>query len=195
MSERLYQFRFDQAGDRLEFSPPQDVTPPDFQSGRFSIRGRDITPRISFNPNTELGRFVREITTAYQVTCPGNAAEYLQQNVFNPFEECRQEELWALCLNTRNRITHDAMIYRGSVNTSLIRIAELFRPPILVNSTCLIISHCHPSGDPAPSPEDVHVTSKVVAAGELLGIEVLDHLIIAGDRWVSLKEQNLGFSF
>lgn len=194
MSERLYQLRFDQAGQQLEIGLPQDVTPSTFNSERFSIRGRDITPRISFNPNTEAGRFVREITTPYQVTSPAHAARYLQENVFNPFEACRQEELWALCLNTKNRITHDAMIYRGNVNSSVIRIAEVFRPAIILSATAMIVAHCHPSGDPTPSPEDANVTHCIAEAGELLGIELLDHLVIGDRCWASLKERGLGFS-
>ena len=69
----------------------------------------------------------------------------------------------------------------------------MFRPAIRDNSVAIIVVHNHPSGDPTPSPEDVAVTSQLRDAGELLGIEVLDHVILAGRRHVSLKEQGLGF--
>lgn len=193
MAERLYQFRFDLYENRLELSVPEDVTPDGFHTTGFSFIGRDIAPRIAFNSNTTLGRFVREITTPYQVTDPARAAKYLQQNVFTPFKQCQQEELWTLCLNAKNRITHDAMIYRGNVNTSIIRPAELFHLAVLTNAPAIILAHNHPSGDPTPSPEDVQVTTAISAAGELLGVEVLDHLIIGDDKWVSLKEESLWF--
>ncbi|MDX1520385.1 MAG: JAB domain-containing protein, partial [Anaerolineae bacterium] len=84
-------------------------------------------------------------------------------------------------------------VYVGNVNSSIIRVAEVFRDAVRHNATALILAHNHPSGDPTPSPEDVNVTRSVVAAGNLLGIEVLDHLVIGHQRFVSLKERGLGF--
>ena len=85
-------------------------------------------------------------------------------------------------------------VYHGSLNTSLIRVGELFREAIKVNAAALIVAHNHPSGDPSPSPEDVAVTRALVEAGKLLDIDVLDHLVIGRYRFVSLKERGLGFS-
>ena len=84
-------------------------------------------------------------------------------------------------------------IYRGSLNTSLIRLGEIFRPAIEAPAAALIMAHNHPSGDPAPSPEDVSVTRMAVEAGKLLDISVLDHLIIGQGTFTSLKERGLGF--
>lgn len=80
------------------------------------------------------------------------------------------------------------------LNTSLIRVGEVFREAVKVNAAGLIVVHNHPSGDPSPSPEDVAVTRALIEAGKLLDVDVLDHLVIGRHRFVSLKERGLGFS-
>ncbi len=106
-----------------------------------------------------------------------------------------QEHLRVLLLNTKNHVlgTHD--VYHGSLNTVGVRIGELFREAIRRNSNALALIHNHPSGDPSPSPEDIALTREAVAAGALLDIEVLDHVIIGTGEpgYVSLKERGLGF--
>lgn len=105
-----------------------------------------------------------------------------------------QEHLYVILLDTRNRVLCPPLeIYHGSLNTSLIRVAEVFRDAIKLNAASMIVAHNHPSGDPAPSPEDVAVTRALVEAGKLLDIEVLDHLVIGRHRFTSLKERGLGF--
>jgi DNA repair protein RadC len=104
-----------------------------------------------------------------------------------------QEHLVVITLDTKNRILSKETLYIGNVNTSVIRISEVLRPAIRQNAPAILISHNHPSGDPSPSPEDVHITRQIVEAGRLMGIEVLDHLIIGQQRYVSLKERGLGF--
>jgi DNA repair protein RadC len=81
----------------------------------------------------------------------------------------------------------------GSLNASHIRVAEIFRDAIKRNCAAVIVAHNHPSGDPSPSPEDVGVTRQLIEAGDLLSIEVLDHLIVGQHRFVSLRERGLGF--
>jgi DNA repair protein RadC len=104
-----------------------------------------------------------------------------------------KEELWVLLLNARNHLLRRVKVYLGSVNTSMIRIAEVFQPAVRAGAAAVIVMHNHPSGDPSPSPEDVAVTRAMVEAGRLLDVEVLDHLIIGGGRYVSLKSKGLGF--
>ncbi|MBI4282662.1 MAG: DNA repair protein RadC [Chloroflexi bacterium] len=104
-----------------------------------------------------------------------------------------QEELRVLLLNTKNQVLATHQVYRGNVNTSLIRVSELFRMAVRENCPAIIVAHNHPSGDPAPSPEDVEVTRDIVKGGQLLNIEVLDHIIIGRQGYVSLKERGLGF--
>jgi DNA repair protein RadC len=104
-----------------------------------------------------------------------------------------QEELRVVLLNTRNQVLGVHTVYRGSVNTSLVRVGELFREAVRRNCPALVLAHNHPSGDPAPSADDVAMTRQAVQAGRLLDIEVLDHLVIAQQCFVSLKERRLGF--
>ncbi len=104
-----------------------------------------------------------------------------------------QEELWVILLNTRNSVIDIAQVYRGSLNSSQVRVGELFRTAIRRNAAAVIVVHNHPSGDPTPSPDDVAITRAILQAGKLLDIEVLDHLVIGGGRYVSLKERGLGF--
>ena len=104
-----------------------------------------------------------------------------------------QEELRVVLLNTKNQVMAIPRVYKGSVNTSLIRIGELFREAVRQNCPALVVVHNHPSGDPTPSADDVRVTEQMVEAGKLLEIEVLDHLVLGHQRYVSLKERGLGF--
>ena len=102
-----------------------------------------------------------------------------------------QEQLRVLLLDTRNHVLGQRVVYQGNVNSSVIRPAEVFRPAVIESAPSIIISHNHPSHDPTPSPEDVSITRELVEAGKLLGIDLLDHVVIGGDRWVSLKERKL----
>ena len=105
-----------------------------------------------------------------------------------------QEHLRVMLLDTRNQLKKTAEVYRGSLNSSLIRIGEVFREAVRSNAAAIVVVHNHPSGDPTPSPEDVAVTRAIVDAGELLDIEVLDHLVIGKGQYVSLKARGLGFN-
>jgi len=84
-------------------------------------------------------------------------------------------------------------VYVGSLNASLIRVGEVFKEPLRLNSASIIVAHNHPSGQPDPSPEDELITRQIVEAGKLLSCEVLDHLIIGQGRWLSLRQKGLGF--
>lgn len=141
-----------------------------------------------------LGRFVRRVSENISVRSPFDAANYLQERVFYPFRDFTQEELWVLLLNVKNRITYDAMVYRGAIDQVTMRIAEIYQAPVRFNARNIIVSHCHPSGDPTPSPEDVAATSIMFQAGRLLDIALLDHIIVGQDSFVSLKERGLGFA-
>lgn len=105
----------------------------------------------------------------------------------------RQEQVRIILLDSGRRVIAIPTVYIGTLNTSVLRVSEIFREAITRNSPALILAHNHPSGDPAPSPEDIELTRTLVAAGNLLDIQVLDHLIIGQPRWTSLKEMGLGF--
>lgn len=98
-------------------------------------------------------------------------------------------------LDTRNRVITTVTVYVGSLNTSVIRVGELFREAIRLNAAGVIIAHNHPFlGYLLPSPEDVSVTRHIIQAGQMLDIEVLDHVVIGRQRFVSLKERGLAFA-
>lgn len=141
------------------------------------------------------GRFVRMLAEPVAIRDVVDIGEYLLNQVYTPFEQFDQEELWVHLLNVRHYLVCEALVYRGSVNTiGIIRAAEVFKPAVRINASALILSHVHPSGDCEPSPEDLHTTTSLVEAGRLLGISILDHLIVGSESWVSLREQGLDFS-
>src|SRR6266545_6760119 len=105
-----------------------------------------------------------------------------------------QEQVRVACLNTRNRLQKIHVVYQGSLNTSMIRVGEIYKEPLRLNSAAIIVAHNHPSGEPNPSLEDVLVTREIVEAGRILDVECLDHLVIGQGKWLSMREKGLGFS-
>jgi DNA repair protein RadC len=124
------------------------------------------------------------------INSPSDAAALLQFDM----SALEQEHLRVMLLDRRNRVLEIVEVYKGSVNSSQVRIGELFKDAIRANASAVIVAHNHPSGDPTPSPDDVAVTRAMVQAGKLLDIDVLDHLVIGLGKWVSLKERGLGFA-
>ena len=104
-----------------------------------------------------------------------------------------QEHLRVVLLNTRNQVMAIPEVYRGNVNSAVIRVGEVFRDAVRSNAPAVIVVHNHPSGDPTHSQEDVRVSEQLVDAGKLLDIEMLDHIIIAQSGFISLKEKGMGF--
>jgi len=125
-----------------------------------------------------------------QIRAPADAANLLMLEMGS----LEQEQLRVVLLDTRNRVIAIRTVYVGSLNTAVVRVGEIFRQAIKANAAAIIIVHNHPSGDPSPSPQDIAVTAQTVQAGQMLNIEVLDHLVVAGQRFVSLKERGLGFA-
>ena len=105
-----------------------------------------------------------------------------------------QEQLRVVLLNTRNHVLGMPEVYRGSVHTAVVRIGELFREALRQNAPSLILVHNHPSGDPAPSSEDIAMTKQAIEAGALLDVDVLDHIVLAHGRFESMKRLKAGFS-
>ena len=122
-----------------------------------------------------------------QINCPEDVHRLLGPEM----SALAQEQLRVLLLNTRNQVMGQRVIYIGNVNSSVVRPAEVLRAAVIENAPSIIVSHNHPSSDPTPSPEDVSITRDLSAAAKLLGIDLLDHVVIGGDRWVSLKERKL----
>jgi len=119
------------------------------------------------------------------IRSPKDAFELLEPD----FRYLNKEHFICLFLNTKNRVIFKEIISIGSLNAAIVHPREVFRAAIKHCSASLICSHNHPSGDSTPSPEDIELTKRLVSAGEIVGIEVLDHIIIGGSSYVSLKEQ------
>jgi DNA repair protein RadC len=104
-----------------------------------------------------------------------------------------REELRVVILNTKNVVLRVTTAYQGNVSASLVRVGELFRDAVRLDAAGVILVHNHPSGDPTPSPDDLHLTAEALAAGRLLDIDVLDHLVIGHDAWASLRDRGVSF--
>jgi DNA repair protein RadC len=140
----------------------------------------------------EFGRRLMAATPEDRCTIrsPADVAQLLMAEM----SHLEQEHFRVIHLDTRNRMLGIETLYVGSLNASHIRVGEVFRDAVRRNCAAIIVAHNHPSGDPSPSPDDVEVTRQLVAAGKLLDCELLDHLVIGQQRYVSLRERGLGFS-
>ena len=136
---------------------------------------------------------VFEVPGEVRARTPSDVAQHLFATIYKYFDAIDQEHLWVLALDTRNNIRKQILVYRGSINTTVVRVGELFKDALRFNAAGVILVHNHPSGGVDPSPEDVRVTELAVEAGELLGVKVMDHIIIGRGLYVSLKERGLGF--
>lgn len=104
-----------------------------------------------------------------------------------------REELRVLLLNAKNVVRRVVTVYQGNVSAALVRVGELFTEALRDSAAGIILVHNHPSGDPTPSPDDLHLTGEAVAAGRLLDLPVLDHVIIGRDSYVSLSDRGVSF--
>jgi len=104
-----------------------------------------------------------------------------------------REELHVVLLNTKNAVLRESLVYRGNVSSAVVRIAELFRDAVRIHAAGLIVVHNHPSGDPEPSSDDLALTAEAIAAGRLLDVPVLDHVVIAASGYVSLRDRGVAF--
>ena len=157
------------------------------------LRGLSEAKACQLLAGLELGRRFVSLAPEERVviSSPQDVANLLMAEM----AALEQEHLKVLLLNTKNEVLSIQEIYVGNVNSSVVRPAEVIRPAVRDNTPSVIVVHNHPSGDPTPSSEDVSITKQLVAAGELLGVEVLDHLVIGnGSRFVSLKEKGLSFN-
>lgn len=137
----------------------------------------------------ELGRRVQQVDPGERaaITTPEAVFALLGSRLLGK----TREELYVLSLDTKGRLLGSAAAVAGGVRSVSMRMAEVFREPVVVEATSVIVAHNHPSGDPAPSRQDIDVTRDIVAAGELLGITVQDHVIIGQGRFVSLHREGL----
>ncbi|UQZ84557.1 hypothetical protein SK3146_03812 [Paenibacillus konkukensis] len=121
------------------------------------------------------------------IRSPKDAADYLTPEL----RYLQKEHFCILHLNTKNHLIQKDTISIGSLNSAIVHPREVFRAAIKRSSASILLAHNHPSGDPSPSPEDVQLTKRLVEVGDVVGIEVLDHVIIGDNRFLSLKEQGM----
>ena len=129
-------------------------------------------------------RLSRPADGLYQILCPSDAARLLMPEM----SHLKTEQMRVLVLDKKNHVVLNQFLYQGTVDASLVRVAEVYRPAIVRNCPSIILCHNHPSGDPAPSPADIATTEQLVQAGKLFDIELIDHLVIGQYKYVSLKE-------
>ncbi len=134
----------------------------------------------------EIGRRLGllQADTRYKIRTPADAANLVMLDL----AYLDTEQMRILLLDAKSQLVEKISSYQGTVNSSVLRAAEIFRPAIIRNCPGLILCHNHPSGDPTPSPDDIEATKQLVEAGRILDIELVDHIIIGNQRFVSLKE-------
>jgi DNA repair protein RadC len=125
----------------------------------------------------------------WTVRAPRDVAERLVPSMGH----LEREELRVVLLNAKNAVLKVVTVYQGSVSSSLVRVGELYRDAVRLSAAGIILAHNHPSGDPTPSPDDLHLTAEALAAGRLLDVELLDHLVIGHDAFVSLRDRGVVF--
>jgi DNA repair protein RadC len=121
------------------------------------------------------------------IKCPGDVSGLMMEKM----RHYDREHFVVLHLNTKNQVVAEDTVSIGSLNASLVHPRELFKNAIKKSAAALILVHNHPSGDPSPSREDIDVTRRLTEAGQLLGIEILDHVVIGDLKYVSLKEKGI----
>jgi DNA repair protein RadC len=146
------------------------------------LRGPDNGPVIVVNPLNSEGRQL-------------SAAMHELSHIILRHEtrNSKASRTRVVILNTKNAVLRVVTAYQGKVSASLVRVGELFRDAVRLDAAGVILVHNHPSGDPTPSPDDLHLTAEALAAGRLLDIDLLDHLVIGHDAYVSLRDRGVSF--
>ncbi|WP_152654756.1 DNA repair protein RadC [Oceanobacillus sp. CFH 90083] len=152
-----------------------------------AIKGIGIAKSLNILAAIELGKRISSYRPidAYIIRSPEDGANYVMEEMRN----LAQEHFVALFLNTKNQIIHRQTLFIGSLNASIVHPRELFREAVKRSAASILVCHNHPSGDPTPSQEDILVTKRLVESGKIIGIEVIDHLVIGNERFVSLKQK------
>lgn len=151
------------------------------------VHGLSETRSALLKAVLELGRRLNKppAEKRYQIVTPADAANLVMPDMaFLDYEQLR-----VIVLDAKNRVIDNIPLYKGTINSSVLRAAEIFRLAIIRKGTAIIICHSHPSGSPEPSIEDLEVSKQLVEAGKVLDLEILDHLIIGHYTFVSIKER------
>jgi DNA repair protein RadC len=153
------------------------------------IKGIGSAKGLQIQASIELGRRLARSVMNETVTVrsPKDVADLMTEEL----RYLQKEHFVCLFLNTKNHIVGQETLSMGSLNASIVHPREVFRAAIKRSSASIICVHNHPSGDPTPSSEDIQLTQRLVEAGEIIGIDVLDHIVIGDHSFVSLKEQGM----
>jgi DNA repair protein RadC len=153
------------------------------------VKGIGPAKALQIQASIELGKRLARTTMDDKITIrsPQNVADFLMEDM----RYLQKEHFVCLFLNTKNSVIGQETLSIGTLNASLVHPREVFRAAIARSSASIVCVHNHPSGDPTPSPEDISMTERLVEAGELIGIDVLDHLVIGDGHFISLKEKGL----
>ncbi|MDR5586140.1 MULTISPECIES: DNA repair protein RadC [Clostridium] len=130
-------------------------------------------------------RTFKSVDRDVKIMCPNDLATLINGEM----SLLKQEILKVIFLNTKNIVIGTKDVFKGSLNTSIVHPREIFKEAINKSSAKIIIAHNHPSGDPTPSKEDKNITLRIKECGEIMGIELLDHIIIGKNNFISLKEK------
>jgi len=152
-----------------------------------AIRGIGMAKGVQLLAAIELGKRMSNFKQEdkYFIRSPEDGANYVMEDM----RTLKQEHFVVLFLSTKNQVIHRKTIFIGSLNSSIVHPREVFREAVRRSAASIICIHNHPSRDPTPSKEDIHVTKRLVESGKMMGIEVLDHIIIGNRKYVSLKEK------
>lgn len=152
-----------------------------------SVKGVGQAKAVQILAAVEIGKrlYQKHVEGRYTIRSPEDAAAYLMTDM----STLQQEHFVVLFLNVKNEVLHKQTVFIGSLNSSIVHPREIFREAVKRSAASIIVAHNHPSGHPAPSPEDIEVTKRLVEAGSIVGIDLLDHVIIGDHRFISLKEK------
>jgi len=152
------------------------------------LPGVGPTKAIQLLSALELGRrlYQEEFIERTELTSPKSVFDYMAQDV----DMLDQEHFFVLYLDTKGRLIKKTLLFKGSLNASLVHPREVFKHAVTLSAASLIMVHNHPSGDPTPSQSDIKITDMMIKNGKLMDIEVIDHIILGKGRYYSLRENN-----
>lgn len=152
-----------------------------------SVKGVGQAKAVQILAAVEIGKrlYRKHSEGRYVIKSPEDVAAFLMTDM----SSLLQEHFVVLFLNVKNEVLHKQTIFIGSLNSSIVHPREIYREAVKRSAASIIAAHNHPSGNPSPSPEDIDVTKRLVEAGSIIGIDLLDHIIIGDHRFISLKEK------
>jgi len=167
---------------RLSQMPPEEIA---------EIPGVGPATATAIQAALELGRrrSLEDGEVGLAIRTPADVVHIL----ITELRDKEQEHMVALLINNQGRLISIETVYVGSLDTCMIRTGELFRAAVRRNAVAVIVAHNHPSGDPTPSSEDIEITKQIIAAGQILDIQVLDHIVVGHNTFASMRNRGLGF--